>query len=115
MGTMPATTLRAVGPRFEADNQMQLHDFQYAVWMTHRDRSPRRRLSQKLRMFHGQDPTVRQMNLERLEGASLVHLPQLFNGHACILLASRPRTMMRRKKCPQRMPTVFPCRLNTPP
>ena len=85
MRAMAAAALGAVAPWLEADNQRQIHDFHHAVGTTDRDRSFRRRLSQKFGMFDGQRSTVRQVNVERLEGTSLVQLTKLFDSHADIL------------------------------
>jgi hypothetical protein len=52
MRTRTATTRGPVDPRFETDDQKQIHDFQYAIGMPHDDRASGWRLSQKFWMLH---------------------------------------------------------------
>jgi hypothetical protein len=79
---MPASALRAIGSRFQARYEKEIHDFNGSVRDPDGNRATRSGLRQELRMFHGQRPSLGQMDIERLKRPRLVHFSQLFDGHS---------------------------------
>jgi len=67
--------------RFQTRHQQQVDDFKTLVRPSDQDRAACRSVGEELRVNHIQMAPVGHVNAKRLERTSLVHPPQLFNGH----------------------------------
>ena len=79
--TAPLGVAGTIGPRLQTRNQKKIDNFDRSIHAAHANRSSCRRLRQKLRVFHGKNATVHQMDVKRLEWPLAVHLSQLLDGH----------------------------------